>query len=276
MALLGGLWDYDGNIADTKGRQFDWYKFWAKFNGLELKFLDGTKVEPDNLEGFMAQYNKVIAEKGIVAVYNSFGMPCDYDAKPSKVWDAYNMFKDSNPVKIFDGMKEAISEIWKIGRLDNDPKRNRSIRMAINTTNNWSSIHKDLVRFGIDQYFDSFCTAETLDAFVGDGGKYESINKPSKVSVALMLDILGSHGDATFHIGDTIADLRASYDVRRHLSIKGENLITIGSAWGFDGFDILKNGYEPKDSKGNSTGRINFHHIAEHPSQLPGIIKLYR
>jgi phosphoglycolate phosphatase-like HAD superfamily hydrolase len=275
MTLLGALFDYDGTIADTKGRQFEWYKEWARQNNVQLKFEDGSKVEPNNLEGFLSQYNRIISQKGIVAVYNSFGLPCDFDAKDSKVWTSYNNFKHNYPVKIFDGMKESLDNIWELGRLNSDFQRNRSLRLAINTTNNWGSIYPDLKRFGIDKLFDSYCTAETLKEFVGEGGKYEGVNKPSKVSVALMLDILGSRGETTIHIGDTIVDLRASHDVRSHLGIKNENLITIGVSWGYDGYDILSQGYELKNDKNQSLGKLNFNHIVDHPSQLPDVIKQY-
>ncbi|HYD02988.1 MAG TPA: hypothetical protein VEC16_01700, partial [Alphaproteobacteria bacterium] len=78
MALLGGLFDYDGTIADTKGRQFLWYKEWARQNKVELRFEDESKVDPEDLEGFLKQYNRVISSKDVVETYKSFGLPCDF------------------------------------------------------------------------------------------------------------------------------------------------------------------------------------------------------
>ncbi|HYD03161.1 MAG TPA: HAD hydrolase-like protein [Alphaproteobacteria bacterium] len=275
MTLLGGLFDYDGVIGDTKARQFEWYKEWARQNKVDLKFPDGSKVDPNDLEGFLAQYNSTYALNG-TKTYNLFGLPCDFDAENSKVWAAYELFNENNPVKIFPGMKEALIKIWKDGRLDSDDKKNRSLRLAINTTSSWKSIYPALKRFGISHIFDSYCTSEILKKQAGEGGKYEGNNKPSKVSIALMLNILGSRGNTTIHVGDTIADLRASQDVLEHLMIKDETLITVGVAWGYDGGEVLHKGYNLKDNKGNSLGTLNFNHIIEHPSQLPALIKKYR
>ncbi|HYD03162.1 MAG TPA: HAD hydrolase-like protein [Alphaproteobacteria bacterium] len=276
MALLGVLFDYDGVISDTKSRQFEWFKAWSRQNNVTPKYDDGSKFDYNDLERFLSQYNRVIAQHGIESVYDSFSLPSDFHAKPSKVWTAYEIFKNDNPVKMFNGMFDVLTDIWKMSRLDSDLKRNRVIRLGINTTNSWNSINLDLERFGVRYMFDSRCTTEDLKDFAGEGGNYESINKPSKISVALMMEILGTDGDETIHIGDTIGDLRASYDVKRFSQLKRHNLITIGAGWGFDGPEILNKGYELKDNTGNHLKTIHFTHIAEHPSQLPALIKKYR
>ncbi|MGV8169017.1 MAG: HAD family hydrolase, partial [Candidatus Nanoarchaeia archaeon] len=170
--------------------------------------------------------------------------------------------------KLHDGMKKAIKDIWYLGRFSKDPSRNQSMKFAINTTNSWKSIYPELVENNILQYFDSFCTAETLKNYDGSGN-HSAMNKPSKVSVALMLYVLGTDGGATIHIGDTLSDLKASIDVRRFGGLKSENLITVGCAWGFDGKDTLKEGVK------TNGGTVYFQHIADKPSDLPEIIRMY-
>ncbi|RJQ15604.1 HAD family hydrolase [Candidatus Woesearchaeota archaeon] len=262
MGLQGGLIDWDGVIAKTPERQFKWFREWARQNNIEFTY--------DTLEEFLAVYNKIISEKSAQGVYDAFGLPCEMSNPQHPVWPAYDHFKATNPVEMYDGIEQALIDVWKLGRLNANSSRNQTMRLAINTTNSWKSIYPDLVRFGIDYLFDSYCTAETLHNFEGSGNS-AALHKPSKVSVALMLHILGSEGRTTFHLGDTIGDLRASYDIRRHGGINSETLITIGAAWGFEGRAVLEKGYSANDS-----GTIHFTHIIDHPSELPKIIKAYR
>jgi phosphoglycolate phosphatase-like HAD superfamily hydrolase len=265
MSLRGGLIDWDGTIVKTPERQFKWYREWARQNNIPFEY--------DSLESWLPMYNSHINDSGVQGVYDALGLPGDVANFEDLVWVAYNAFKKSNPVEMYDGIREALIDVWKIGRLDSNAERNHTLRLAINTTNNWGSIYPDLKKFDMDYIFDSFCTAETLNDFVGEGGDTKGIHKPSKVSIALMLHILGTDGETTFHLGDTIADLRASYDIRRHGGIKSESLITVGASWGFEGRTVLEKGYVPKDS---NQGSIHFTHIIDEPRQLVDIVKLYR
>ncbi len=262
MVLYGGLIDWDGTIVKTPERQFKWFREWARQNNVEFNY--------ETLEDFLPKYNKA-SEIGSQELYDAFNLPCEMSNEDHPVWPAYNHYKATHPVEMYDGIKEALIEVWKLGRLDANPQRNQTMRLAINTTNNWKSIYPDLKRFGIDHIFDSYCCFETLKAYDGNGNT-AALLKPSKVSVALMLNILGSEGHTTFHLGDTIGDLKASYDVRRFGSIKSESLITIGAARGFYGREALRKGYTPQDS---NVGSIHFTHIIDHPRQLIDVIKQY-
>jgi phosphoglycolate phosphatase-like HAD superfamily hydrolase len=264
MTLYGGLIDWDGTIVKTPQRQFEWFSEWARQNNVEFNY--------SSIEEFLPKYNKIISETSAQGVYDEFNLPCDMGNHNHPVWLAYDHFKATHPVEMYDGIKDALVDVWKLGRLDSNSLRNQTMRLAINTTNNWKSIYPDLEKFGITYLFDSKCCAETLKEFDGSGNS-AAIQKPSKISVALMLNILGSEGHNTFHLGDTIGDLRASYDVRRFGGLKSETLITIGAAWGFEGRESLERGYTPQDS---NVGSIHFTHIIDHPKQLVDVIKMYR
>ncbi|MGV8086432.1 MAG: HAD family hydrolase [Candidatus Woesearchaeota archaeon] len=264
MVLLGGLIDWDGTIVKTPERQFKWFSEWARQNNVEFNYA--------TLEEFLPKYNKVYNEKGGQGLYDAFGLPCNMSDHNHPVWPAYDHFKATHPVEMYDGIKEALIDVWKLGRLDSNSLRNQTMRLAINTTNNWKSIYPDLIKFELEYIFDSHCCAETLKEFDGNGNS-AALQKPSKVSVALMLNILGSEGHTTFHLGDTIGDLRASYDIRRFGGLKSESLITIGAAWGFEGRETLEKGYTSPNS---NSGTIHFTHILDHPKQLVDVIKSYR
>jgi phosphoglycolate phosphatase-like HAD superfamily hydrolase len=93
--------------------------------------------------------------------------------------------------------------------------------------------------------------------------------KPSKISVALSLGILGATGEATMFVGDTLADLQACTDVARSGSYKKERLIPVGVAWGFDGKDILQEGVKTE------SGEAFFRHIVNTPDQLVELVRSY-
>jgi phosphoglycolate phosphatase-like HAD superfamily hydrolase len=260
--LNGGLIDWDGTIAMTPERQFKWFKYWSEENGKGLAF--------DTLKDFLDMYNPITnGRSGVQGVYDYLGLPCDMNDFNHPVWPAYKRFKSMNPVEMYPGIKDAIEKVYSMGRLNSDYSRNQALRLAINTTSDWKSIQPDMVRFGIINYFDSFCTAETLKQYDGSGN-HGAINKPSKISVALMLNILGSDGETTFHLGDTLADLKASIDVRRHGGLRKENLITIGAAWGFEGRDALMKGVTLEDGL-----TAHFNYIIDHPDELPRVIEKY-
>jgi len=266
--LQGGLFDYDGTLADTKQRQFYWMHHWAKYNNKDIRD-PATGDLLDNPERFFRVYNEIINKKGIQAVYDTWGLPCDMNDMNHLVWKMYEDFKLKNPVKLYNGIKEAITEIFEMGHLRADAEAFRRLRLGINTTNSWPSIQNELKHAGIIYCFDAKVTAEDLNNYLGEG-KPGAINKPSKVSVALSLDALGTKGHATFHVGDTLADLKASIDVRQGTKpYLGENLITIGAAWGYEGRTALEKGWKTE------SGTTHFRHIADSPSELPGIIEQY-
>jgi phosphoglycolate phosphatase-like HAD superfamily hydrolase len=259
--LTGGLIDWDGTIAMTPERQYNWFKYWANTNNVPFKF--------NNVKEFLKEYNPLINNVGAQGTYDAFGLPCNMSDFNHPVWPAYKHFKTLNPVEMYPGIKESLEEVWSMGRLNSNTERNQTLRLAINSTNDWKSIQPDMVRFGIINYFDSYCTAETLKQYDGSGN-HGAIHKPSKISVALMLNILGTDGDTTFHLGDALSDLKASVDVRKYGGLKKENLITIGAAWGFEGREALEKGITLE-----SGITAHFNWIVDHPSELPKIIKQY-
>ena len=141
--------------------------------------------------------------------------------------------------------------------------------MAINTTNSWKSVHPNLEKYGVNDYFDSHVCSEALKEYDG-GGNAKAINKPSKVSVALSLLLLDAPGDTTIFVGDTKADLGACIDVRRNgLTHRKENLITIGVDWGFEGKESLREGVSTPG------GQEYFKHLVVSPSDIISIVKDY-
>jgi len=260
MSLQGVAIDYDGTIGKTSERQFNWFKHWAKLNQKEIPF--------DNVPDFLLFYNSECElDGGVQNVYDALGLPCDMKDRNHPVWKAYTEYKHGNDVPFYPGVKETILKIWEMGHLTNDPKNNRRLRLAINTTNTWDSIYKELLKEGVLHCFDSFVTEEVLRDYQGAGNS-NGIIKPSKISLALTLGLIDSVGESVLHIGDTLNDLAASYKVIRLNPSRPETLITVGAAWGYEGRKKLEQGVRVKYD-----GIIHFNYIIDRPEELVGIVE---
>jgi len=262
--LQGITFDYDGTIGQTAERQFNWFNYWAKLNSKTLPFKD--------VREFLAVYNGSLDKKGGVQnFYDSFSLPCDMNDKTHPVWAAYTEFKKQNSASLYPGMRKAIEDIWEVGHLSNNSKRNRRTRLAINTTNSWVSVSQDLQKEGILHCFDSFVTSEVLSDYHGaNGGNH--ITKPSKISLALVLGLIGSEGEFTLHIGDTLNDLAASQKVMRLNPLRPETLLTVGVSWGYEGREKLEQGVKALDS---SNATVHFNYIIDKPEDLLSIVQRY-
>lgn len=258
--IFGITWDYDGTIGMTFERQFNWFKHWSKINNKPFHFEEARE--------FQHFYNHHINQGNFVNVYSALDLPCDYDAKPSKVWTHYEEFKEKNPVAFYPEMRDTLFQIYALTRLDSNIVNNRAIRMSINTTNRWTSIYNDLKDHGVIQCFDSFVAKETLDLFHGNGDA-NSITKPSKISLYLTLENLNLEGDQVIHIGDSLSDLKASLDIRRPGTFKSESLKTIGVSWGYEGRKFLEKGVETPQ------GTVHFDYIVDKPEQLVEIVRTH-
>ena len=170
-------------------------------------------------------------------------------------------------------MKEVLAEIHKLGSLS--PSRlmiSRRLRMAVNSTNSWETISKELDKEGVLHYFDSQIGIEMLREIHG-AGDGNALTKPSRVSVACSLYQLGTDGDRTMPVGDTRADLAAS----RQVLVPGgdpskrKNLIMVGAAWGYEGREKLEEG-----TKLENREQVHFDYIIDQPKELIWLVKKYR
>jgi phosphoglycolate phosphatase-like HAD superfamily hydrolase len=272
------LFDYDGTIADSFQRQYEWLVWWSengsefvkscdeKYHHLFDQFREFPKRLTKDINIFKKYYNETIEQKTVQGLYDELGLPCDMNDMDHPVWKAYNLFKSKHPIELFPGMKEAILEIHKLASLNSNPSRNKRIRLGINTTNSWESIYKELRSNEILHCFDCFVTKETLVAYHGNGNS-KAIEKPSKISVALALHNLDSEANSTIHVGDTLSDLKSSVNISTNGSGKKANLITIGVDWGFEGSEILSRGVE------TPAGKREFDYIVYEPKRIVEIVK---
>lgn len=259
--LQAVIFDHDGTLAQTMERQFAWFNFWAEKNGLSISH---------DLKSFIPFYNSGCAKKeGVQNVYDELNLPCDMKDRNHPVWPAYEEFKKITPAPLYEGIKGAVTEIWKEGSLSSGYSLNRRMRLAINTSNTWKSVYADLVKGEIIHYFDSFVSDEVVGDYQGIGDP-DAVKKPSKISLALALGLTDSEGEHVLHIGDTVNDLAASQKVIRLSPNRPETLITVGAAWGYEGRETLENGIEVPGQ-----GRTHFNHIIDHPSELVEIVKKY-
>lgn len=255
------IFDADGTLLKSEERQFNWLRHWAKQNEKRFPFKD--------LKKFLKFYNDECAKDGGVQnVYDTLDLPCKMNDKHHKVWDAYHAFCDANPVELYPGIKQAISKIYKMGSLSEDPKRTRRLRMGINTTNTWKNVHPTLKKNKISDYFDFQLTKDFLADYDGAGNS-NYITKPSKISIAIALALADAQGKSTIHVGDTVNDLAASQKVVRLNPIEPDKLKTIGVAWGYEGKERLEKGVDTE------SGTVYFDRIVDTPAQLVKAIGYY-
>jgi phosphoglycolate phosphatase-like HAD superfamily hydrolase len=266
--LEAALFDYDGTLGDTKPRQFIWFHHWAAMNKKEIR--DPTTGEfLDTPEKFFPVYNHLINTRGIQGTYEAFNLPCKINERNHPVWVAYEAFKFANPVPLFPGIKEALAEMHELGNLKRDTRLKHRVRLGINTTNSWPSIFNELTLGGAIGYIDAHVTSEDLDEFQGFGPQ-GALSKPSKVSCALALMKLDARGSTALHYGDTISDLKSSFDVRRPDNpYCGENLRTVGVCWGYEGREPLAKGFTTE------AGSHHFDHLIDQPDQMPQVMAQY-
>ena len=166
-----------------------------------------------------------------------------------------------------------IEDIFMIGSLDSDPSVPTRLRMGINTTNSYiPSVHYDLKKASILQYFDTQIGAEMLELYHGAANGH-AIKKPSKLSVEMCLGRLGTRGERTIHVGDTLNDLSASKGIVRNMYSPHdkEDIITVGALWGYEPKEKLMEGVILADGT-----HVHFDHLASEPQEIVWLVKKYR
>ncbi|MEA3378917.1 MAG: HAD hydrolase-like protein [Nanoarchaeota archaeon] len=251
------IFDFDGTIAPTNLRQYQWFQYWAKENNKELLFKD--------YDPFMNFYNEEHNKKGIQSIYDVLELPCDMNDRNHPVHEAYEEFKANNPSGLYEGIESALHAIWEMGHLTGNIENNKRIRLAINSSNTWKSIKKDLEKYNLLQLFDCFVTEEVLRKHCHDGN-LKKIQKPSTKPLELILGFLGSNASETMHFGDTIYDLIASRGIPGK---NGGDLIAVGTAWGYEGEERLKVGASINGK------HLSFDEIIMAPKDCMEIVKKY-
>ncbi len=268
-SLEGIIFDNDGVLSCTAPRQYQWFQNWAMVNGKPpLPYKD--------LSEFLLDYNYTLHGAGDVAsgvqnFYDKHGLPCDMKDKDHPVWAAYNEFKTTHQLGLFPGIKEVLEQLYALGSLSAQRLTGSTrLRMAVNSTNTWETISRELERAGVIQYFDTQVGIEILREAHG-AGNGESLRKPSTISVAWCLRTLGTTGPNTMHVGDTRADLAASREVLVPGLSKKVDLLMVGAAWGYEGRELLERGTTLESGK-----KVNFDYIIDKPEELVPIVKHHR
>lgn len=247
------IFDFDGTLVDSAGRQHRWFKYWAAENGKELAYA-GEKL--DSFEKFIKVYNKILRSESIQKLYGKLGLPCDINDLNHPVWPAHRKYQAEHPLGLYSGMKEVLE--WL---------RNMNLKLAINSSNSIKPIENELK--DVLNYFNPIITAEYLANYHG-AKKSSAIQKPSKISIALMLNELDVEGSRTMHVGDTLNDLVCCKGVMRQRPTRFEDLKAVGVSWGFEGREELEKGVETSEGI-----IIHFDRIIDKPQELVEIVKKY-
>lgn len=246
--------DIDGFIFDTRKRSFECFKDYAKQEGVHWPY--------KTVEEWIVVFNEYLRKpNGVQAFYDAHNLDCDMNDQTHKVWAHYNNYMDTHVAEPYDGMIESLQKLWEFGHLNENPKNNIRIRLAINTTNSWKAIYSSLKAANAIPLFDCFITKEVLTDIMGPFGKASAVDKPAHISTSALVNALGTTPSNVIHGGDTLNDTAASKKVYIMNPYRTENLSTICGLWGYEDEAILRAGMP------TSKGPVKFDLYIEHPSQ---------
>lgn len=271
------IFDYDGTMAPTMERQFAWFGEWWN-HPMNKDNIKDKSFPYQDFKSFMNMYNEKMEHPlEVQNVYDFLNLECDMNDFSHPVWPAYKDFAARNPSKLYDGMKDAIKEIYDMGSLGGINENNKRVRLGVNTSNSWSLVKGDLRANDVLKYFDSYVSKEVLMEYHGYGGA-NSIKKPSNIPLAYSLNMLDSSGDTTLFIGDSLVDCAAGKKIKRlGLGIE-ENVRTIGITHGYAATGEGKERAREELEKGIEVpgrGRVYFDHIVDTPQEIVNIAKDY-
>lgn len=253
----------DGTLVQTPQRQHDWFKHWEKEC---LQYFPKAKPNiPKELKSdfskFIAEYNTILEEKGVQALYDHFGLPCDMEDFGHPVWGEYKSFKENTPVKLYNSIPEVLSKI----------KKETGLPFMLNTTNVYDSSMEALFKNGnIHGLFDFVFDANKLKEHAEElGVSPKTIRKPSTYTVEECCKQMNVSSDSVMHIGDTRGDLESSLGVPNRYGAPVD-LLTVGVTWGFENRNDFQKGVY------TDSGIRVFDEIIDTPSEILDLVRVYR
>ena len=270
--------DHDGTMSQTMERQFSWFKEWWN-HPINEKNVQGHEFPYKDLKSFLEMYNKNIDHPDEVQnVYNFLNLECDMEDFDHPVWPAYKAFAAKNPALLYEGMGNALEELFHAGSLGSKfNSNNKRVRLGVNTSNSWSLVRGDLKSNNVLQYFDSYVSKEILNEYHGYGGA-GYIKKPSNIPLAYSLNMLDASGDLALFVGDSLVDCAAGKKIKRLGLGFEENIKTIGVTWGYAAAGEGKERAREELLKGIEVpgrGTVYFDHIVDSPDEIVNIAKDY-
>lgn len=223
--LYGLILDSDGTVMDSKVNQFEWMNYCV------TKLYKKPFPYKDLSGDFFVKYNNAHHAKGLIGIYGLFGI--SYEKDKDFLWEHFNDWKEKNPPKIFEGMKEAIFEIYERSRPK--PGKAKGLRIALNTMNRWPSFKKQFYESGLINCFDLILTGDYVPPVMDEEGNEKPfLLKPHVYSIEWTLDLLGVDPEEALHVGDTVNDIMACRNLRRKDPIIEREIRAVSVTWGFE------------------------------------------
>ncbi len=162
--------------------------------------VDGTLIDSEKM--YLLPLQRVLRANGYLFQYDElkrvFGITALDALKILKVTDAPKILRawfaeiqnHKQYASVFPGIKPVLAILHR------DP----AIRMAIATSKVEAEFHRDITRFGLDDYFDAFVFSNEIKA-----------GKPAPDLVLKGMEKLAANPEETIYIGDTVYDLQAAH-----------------------------------------------------------------
>ena len=222
--LYGLILDSDGTVFDSKLNQFEWLKHSTELCKKPFPYKCCSEL-------FLKRYNEAYHLDGLAGIYGLFGI--DYNKEKDFLWENFNKWNTENPHQIVSGMKEAIFEIYERSRPK--PNKSKGLRIALNTSNSWSSFKKQFYNSGLIKCFDTILTKDDIPSVTDKNGmEKELLLKPHTYSIELALDLLGVEPEEALHVGDTLHDIISCRGLCRKDSNNKREVKVVAVTWGFE------------------------------------------
>lgn len=162
--------------------------------------VDGTLIDTEKMyllplhktlraNGYNVSYDDVKKVFGITALdaLKILGVK-DVEAVRKQWFDQIKNYKDD--AKVYDGIIDSLAKLHA----------DKNNRLAIATSKIEDEFHRDVTRFGLDDYFDAFVFSNEIEH-----------GKPAPDLILKGIEKLNADPKATIYIGDTIYDLQAAH-----------------------------------------------------------------
>ncbi len=165
------IFDVDGTLIDTEKMYMLPLLKTLRSNGYDVTYQDVEKVFGITASDAL----KILGVQEVTAVQKQwFGQIKNY----------------LNEARVYDGIIETLA------KLHADPNN----RLAIATSKIESEFHRDVTRFGLDDYFDTFVFSNEIKH-----------GKPAPDLILKGVEKLSADPQTTIYIGDTVYDLQAAH-----------------------------------------------------------------
>lgn len=213
MVFKALVCDFDDTLVDSKRRQYDWFKEWARLTGVEFK-VDEATFHKESAQNYQAQNGRTAIDN----IYHHFGLDCDMRDKSHPIYEEYDNFLSSYRSKVFPGIERTLHLAQEKG-----------LDLGILTNNFYFVVRNDLANMAINISEKNIVHGRSIPDPDAPLGTTAYLKKPDTRLMKLLLERMNVMPSEVIHIGDKLVDLQAGINLTAHA--KTHACYNIGANW---------------------------------------------